>query len=85
MVQANISAGTLDRKFNGDVFNIGHGDNRTVNQIADYIGGDRVHRDPVIEPKATLANNKKAKDILNFNPSKNIEDWIPSWKKDMGL
>tara|TARA_R110002074_G_scaffold160697_1_gene318188 strand:+ start:3269 stop:4177 length:909 start_codon:yes stop_codon:yes gene_type:complete len=85
VVQANISAGTLDRKFNGDVFNIGHGDNRTVNQIADYIGGDRVHRDPVIEPKATLANNKKAKDILNFNPSKNIEDWIPSWKKDMGL
>ena len=50
VVQANIAAGTLDRKFNGDVFNIGHGDNRTVNQIADYIGGERVHRDPVIEP-----------------------------------
>mgnify|MGYP001272544137 FL=1 len=85
VVQANIAAGTLDRKFNGDVFNIGHGDNRTVNQIADYIGGERVHRDPVIEPKATLADNQKAKDVLDFNPSTNIEEWIPSWKESMGL
>ena len=85
VVDANIAAGTLDRKFNGDVFNIGHGDNRTVNQIADYIGGERIHRDPVIEPKATLADNQKAKDVLDFNPSTNIEEWIPSWKKSMGL
>jgi len=85
VIQANIAAGTLDRKFKGDVFNIGHGDNRTVNQIADYIGGDRLYGDPVIEPKATLADNEKARDILNFSPSKNIEDWIPSWKKEMGL
>ena len=85
VVDANIAAGTLDRKFNGDVFNIGHGDNRTVNQIADYIGGERIHRDPVIEPKATLADNQKAKDVLDFNPSTNIEEWIPSWKESMGL
>ena len=85
VVQANISAATSDNKFKGEIINIGSGDNRSVNQIADMLGKERVHLDPVIEPKATLANNKKARDILNFSPSKNIEDWIPSWKKEMGL
>jgi UDP-glucose 4-epimerase len=70
---------------NGDIFNIGHGDNRSVNEIADMIGGERVHRDPVIEPKATLADNSKARKVLDFKPSMNIEDWIPTWKKNMGL
>ena len=85
VVQANISAATSDNKFKGEIINIGSGDNCSVNQIADMLGKERVHLDPVIEPKATLANNKKARDILNFSPSKNIEDWIPSWKKEMGL
>ena len=85
VVQANISAATSDNKFKGEIINIGSGDNRSVNQIADMLGKERVYLDPVIEPKATLANNKKARDILNFSPSKNIEDWIPSWKKEMGL
>ena len=47
-------------KWSGDAFNIGNGDNRSVNQIADLIGGDRINVDPVIEPKETLADNKKA-------------------------
>ena len=64
VVQANISAATSDNKFKGEIINIGSGDNRSVNQIADMLGKERVHLDPVIEPKATLANNKKARDIL---------------------
>jgi len=85
VVDANIKCMDYPLELNGDVFNIGHGDNRSVNEIADMIGGERVHKDPVIEPKATLADNSKAKKVLGFKPSMNIEDWIPTWKKDMGL
>jgi nucleoside-diphosphate-sugar epimerase len=85
VVQTNISAGTIDGEFKGDVFNIGNGDNRSVNQIADMLGGDRKHLKPVIEPKVTLADNTKARKLLNFEPSMDIESWIPIWKKDMGL
>ena len=85
VVDANIKCAEYPLELNGDIFNIGNGDSRSVNEIADMIGGDRKHLDPVIEPKATLANNEKAKRILKFNPSMDIEDWMPTWKKDMGL
>ena len=69
----------------GDVFNIGNGDNRSVNQIADLIGGDRVNVNPVIEPKETLADNNKFKKTFNWKPTMKIEDWITKYKEDMGL
>ena len=45
----------LDKNWNGDVFNVGNGDNRSVNQLADMIGGDRVYNPPVLEPRVTLS------------------------------
>tara|TARA_Y100000310_G_scaffold247099_1_gene252616 strand:- start:184 stop:540 length:357 start_codon:yes stop_codon:yes gene_type:complete len=87
VVDANIKCATTKMKWEGDIFNIGAGDNRSVNQIADLLGGDssRIHRDPVIEPKETLAHNGKAKFILNWNPTTEIEDWIIKYKEDLGL
>ena len=85
VVDANIKAGFSRIMWNGDVFNIGNGDNRSVNQLADMIGGDRVNVDPVIEPKETLANNSKADFILNWKPTTKIEDWIINWKEKIGL
>ena len=43
------------------------------------IGGNIIHREPVIEPRETLANNEKAKNILGWEPTMLIEDWIPTW------
>ena len=45
------------------IFNIGNGDNLSVSEIADLMGGSRVHIEPVIEPRETLADNGKAKFI----------------------
>ena len=64
---------------------IGNGDNRSVNQIADLLGGDRVNVNPVIEPKETLADNSKAYRVLGWKPTSTLEDWIPKWKEDLGL
>ena len=85
VVNANILASQSENVGNGEVINIGNGDNRSINDIADMIGGDRVNVEPVIEPKETLANNSLAEKLLGWKPTQNIEDWIPGYKKEMGL
>jgi len=85
IVEANIKASNIKIKFTGDTFNIGNGDNRSVNEIADMIGGDRINVDPVIEPKETKADNSKALDVLGWKPTTKIEDWIIKYKEEIGL
>ena len=85
VVDANIRAGFYEHPLWGDVFNIGNGDNRSVNDIANMIGGDTVNVEPVIEPKETLADNSKAKKILGWKTTIKIEDWIKTYKERMGL
>ena len=70
---------------NGEVINIGSSDNRSVNQIAKMIGGPTINIDPVVEPRETLADNSKAKDLLNWKPSVVIEEWVPKYKKELGI
>ena len=89
VVEANIKAG-FNAKLpifpcEGDVFNIGNGDNRSVNEIADMIGGDKINVEPVIEPRQTLADNIKAKNIIDWKPTGNLEGWIPKWKEEIGI
>ena len=85
VVDANIKVMDYPLELNGDVFNIGNGDNKSVNDIADLIGGDRVTVESVIEPRATLADNNKAKKVLQWNPKGDLEKWIVEWKKDINL
>jgi len=89
VVDANIKAGFNVKipifKCSGDIFNIGNGDNRSVNQIADLMGEDRVNVSPVIEPKETLADNDKAYRVLGWKPTMKIEDWMTKYKEELGL
>jgi len=85
VVDANVRCMDYPLELNGDIFNIGNGDNRSVNQLADMIGGDKVYVEPVIEPKETLANNNKVKTILGWKTTMKIEDWIKTYKEKMGL
>ena len=70
---------------NGEVINIGNNDNRSINQIAEMIGGPTINIDPVIEPRETLADNGKAKDLLGWEPKVIIEEWLPKYKKELGI
>ena len=45
----------------------------------------RLHRQPVIEPEETLADNVKAWEVLGWKPSAKIEIWFDKYKKDLGL
>jgi nucleoside-diphosphate-sugar epimerase len=85
VVDANIKAMDYPLELNGDVFNIGNGDNRSVNDIANLIGGDTLQVEPVIEPKETLADNTKAKKSLKWKPKTKIETWVKKYKKELGL
>jgi UDP-glucose 4-epimerase len=87
VAEVNIKIALSDKNWNGDVFNVGNGDNRSVNQLADMIGGnsDRVYSDPVIEPTKGLADNSKLRSELDWKPTVKLEDWVIKYKKDLGL
>jgi UDP-glucose 4-epimerase len=85
VVNANIAAAASNNVGAGEVINIGNGDNRSVNQIADLMGGKKIHIQPRVEPKETLASITKAKELLNWEPSQEIEEWVPKYKKELGI
>jgi UDP-glucose 4-epimerase len=85
VAKANFLAMSSDNVGKGDVINIGNGDNRSINQLADLIGGDKLYIEERLEPKQTLADNSKAKDLLGWSPSMSIEDWVPSYKKSLDI
>ena len=85
IAKANLLAMLSNKVGNGEVINIGNCDNRSVNQIAEMIGGPTINVDPVVEPRGTLADNSKAKKLLNWEPKIIIEEWVPKYKKDIGI
>ena len=85
VVNANIAAATSDKVGAGEVINVGNGDNRSVNQIANMIGGKKMTIQDRVEPRETLAGIKKAKELLNWEPTQKIEDWMPKYKKELGI
>jgi len=76
VVNANILASKSRMVGSGEVLNIGNGDNRTINQIADLFDVEKKYIEPVLEPKKTLADIKLAKDLLNWEPTTSVDSWI---------
>tara|TARA_B100001287_G_C22678248_1_gene528887 strand:+ start:1175 stop:2083 length:909 start_codon:yes stop_codon:yes gene_type:complete len=85
IAKANLLAMKSEKVGKGEVINIGNSDNRSVNDIAKMIGGPSINVDPVVEPRETLADNTKAKKYLGWEPSVIIEEWVPKYKKDLGI
>tara|TARA_Y100000768_G_scaffold295158_1_gene229010 strand:- start:6165 stop:7064 length:900 start_codon:yes stop_codon:yes gene_type:complete len=80
VVTANILSSTSKKVGKGDILNIGSGKNVTINAIANLIGSKSINVDPVNEPHANLANISKAKDLLGWEPSVKVEDWLKDLK-----
>ena len=76
VVNANILASKSSMVGRGEVLNIGNGDNRTINQIANLFDVEKKYIEPVLEPKETLADIKLAKDLLNWEPTTSVDSWI---------
>ena len=85
VARANLLAMESSSVGEGEVINIGNGDNRSVNQIANLIGGEKINIESRLEPFQTLADNSKAKNLLGWEPSVSVEEWIPKYKKQLGI
>lgn len=69
-----LAAKTENKKAFGQVFNIGSGKRFSVNQVTKMImeaakkNMEPIHGPPVVEPRNTLADIKKAKELLGWQP-----------------
>jgi UDP-glucose 4-epimerase len=81
IVYANIKAMTSDKVGSGEVINLGVGESFSINHIANLIGGEVVHIDPRIEPKETIADITRAKELLDWEPSKKLKEGVEELKK----
>lgn len=81
VVVANLKALKSNRAGKGEVINIGTSEMSSVNQIAKLIGGEVVHVDPRIEPRATSADITKAKELLDWEFTIKLEEGLLGLKK----
>ena len=82
VVNANILSSKSSLVGSGEVINIGSGKNISINNLADFIGGRKKYLDPVNEPFANLADIKKAKKLLDWEPTIDLESWIKNYIKN---
>lgn len=85
VVEANILAWQSEIK-NGEGFNIGSGRGTNINEIAKLIGGETVNLpERSGEMRFIEADNSKAKQFLNWQPKKSLEDGIELLKREWGV
>jgi UDP-glucose 4-epimerase len=76
VARANILASQIARG-GGEVINIGAGDNHSVQEIADIIGGEHVYiAQRPGEVRDTLADISRAKSILGWEPKVSLKEGI---------
>jgi nucleoside-diphosphate-sugar epimerase len=80
VVRANLLAAESKKVGKGEVINIGAGRNFSINQVAKLIGGEMEHIPARLEPKNTLADNRKAKKLLGWSPKVSLEEGIEELK-----
>ncbi|PIR69920.1 MAG: hypothetical protein COU47_00615 [Candidatus Niyogibacteria bacterium CG10_big_fil_rev_8_21_14_0_10_46_36] len=85
IVRANILAAESEKVGRGEVINTGGGNNKTVLEIAELIGGPYEFIEPRLEPKHTLAGISKAKELLGWEPRVDFKEGILELKKLYGL
>jgi UDP-glucose 4-epimerase len=81
VVQANLLAAESSSVGRGEVINIGAGKNISVLELAALIGGPVVHEEERLEPKHSLADNTKARELLGWKPDVSFADGIAELKK----
>jgi UDP-glucose 4-epimerase len=83
VVTANILAGDCHEPINGDVFNVGNGNNYSVNEVMDMFGSPRQFLESRIEPSQTLADNTKLRTKFGWEPKGDLPTFIEQYKKDL--
>tara|TARA_B100001094_G_scaffold276301_1_gene284420 strand:- start:296 stop:1204 length:909 start_codon:yes stop_codon:yes gene_type:complete len=72
------------KDFRAEEFELGRGINYSINEIADMFGGDYPKKyilKRAGEYDMTLCTDDKAYKLLNWKPTKNIEEYVKKWIK----
>lgn len=73
VVRANLLAMESLRVGRGEVLNIGAGNRRSVNEVAAYFKHPTIYIAPRIEPHDTLADIRRTKELLDWEPQVGFE------------
>lgn len=77
VVSANIACMKYQENLNGEIFNIGTGNSYSVLDIAKMMEGEYIHMPTRVgEARETLADNNKTKNILGWNWTKNLTEYL---------
>lgn len=79
IVEANIRAGLSQNVGKGEIINIGYGQNYSILELAEIIGGKDYPLKFLpgrLEPRETLADNTKCQKLLGFKPQIDIKEGI---------
>lgn len=85
VVRANIQAMESAKVGKGEVINIGSGANTSINDLAAIFGAPVEYIAARPEPKHTRADNRRAKDLLGWEPHVPLEEGIAELKNLFGL
>ncbi len=85
IVRANILAAESPNVGRGEVINIGAGRNMTIQSLAEMIGGEIVYAAPRVEAHDSQADNRKAKELLGWEPTVMLEEGIKELKMLWGI
>ncbi|HTR18420.1 MAG TPA: NAD-dependent epimerase/dehydratase family protein [Candidatus Paceibacterota bacterium] len=85
VVQANLLAAASSNVGKGEVINIGAGRNVTIKYLAELVGGEIAYGPPRVEAHDSKADNRKAKELLGWEPTVTLEEGIAELKKLMGV
>lgn len=76
VVRATMLAMEQDSAGRGEVINIGSGKSYSINTLAAIIGGPGKHIEPREEPRDSLADISKARELLGWSPSVALADGL---------
>lgn len=85
VVRANVLAAESSKVGKGEVINIGAGRQTSVKVLADMFGGEIVYAAPRIEAHDSVADNRKAKELLGWEAQVTLEEGIAALKKEMQI
>tara|TARA_Y100000592_G_scaffold96314_1_gene164584 strand:- start:43 stop:900 length:858 start_codon:yes stop_codon:yes gene_type:complete len=61
----------------GSVYELGRGQNHSINEVVDMFGSERVYIDEIPgEVRETLCKSELARKKLKWKPKRNLKDWI---------
>ena len=85
VARANLLAAESSKVGKGEVINIGRGQNYSVNQVAQMIGGPVTHIEARLEPRESLADISQARELLGWQPKVDLPQWLTAYKRTPGL